>query len=347
MKTRTQTADLLKGIAALLMIQVHIIELFATTDIFSSKTGKLLLFLGGPPVAPVFLFFMGYFIAISNKTTTQLVFRGFKIIALGLALNIALNLNLLISVSRGKLNMDILPYIFGVDILPHAGLCIIIIALLKRISDKNILLPIIFTIAAAALGDMFLNYIPQQTFLTYFLAYFYGDSWWSYFPLFPWLSYSLAGMVFYRITQQYDFSLFYSLKAKTGLGLFFCLFLVFTIHYAISTASDLQAYYHHGAIFFFWTITFFLFYGFFINEVEVTAGTNILFRYLKWMGKNITAVYVIQWILIGNTATEIYKTVSSPLWLSFYFIAVLAASGFICFLWLKAKEAITQKTTPA
>lgn len=33
MKSRTQIADLLKGIAVLLMIQVHVIELFATIEI--------------------------------------------------------------------------------------------------------------------------------------------------------------------------------------------------------------------------------------------------------------------------------------------------------------------------
>ncbi len=54
MPTRTQTFDLLKGVAVLLMIQVHIIELFADNVISTSQVGKVLMYLGGAPVAPVF-----------------------------------------------------------------------------------------------------------------------------------------------------------------------------------------------------------------------------------------------------------------------------------------------------
>ena len=64
--SRIKTADLLKGIAAILMIQVHIIELFATNDISESTAGKFLLFLGGPAVAPVFIILLGYFIVESK-----------------------------------------------------------------------------------------------------------------------------------------------------------------------------------------------------------------------------------------------------------------------------------------
>jgi uncharacterized membrane protein YhdT len=56
------------------------------------------------------------------------------------------------------------------------------------------------------------------------------------------------------------------------------------------------------------------------------------------VGKNITVVYIIQWIIIGNITTEIYKTVSNPLYLLTSFIAVLFFSSGICYLWIKLKE---------
>ena len=65
---RNQTADLLKGLAVIFMIQVHLIELFARQDIFSSNIGSVLLFFGGPPAAPIFMAVMGYYIAQSKKT---------------------------------------------------------------------------------------------------------------------------------------------------------------------------------------------------------------------------------------------------------------------------------------
>src|ERR1035437_8992996 len=139
MMPRTQTADLLKGIAVLLMIQVHIIELFASEGIYNSSIGKVLLFLGGPPVAPVFMLIFGYFIAASKKTSGQLIVRGLKIIGLGMLLNFALNSNLIISVSKGLLKIDLLPYIFGVDILQFAGISIIIIAIFKKAIGKSVI----------------------------------------------------------------------------------------------------------------------------------------------------------------------------------------------------------------
>ena len=105
MERRTQTADVLKGIAVLLMIQVHIVELFATESFYQSSTGKILMFLGGPPVAPVFMAILGYFLLSVNKTSIQLVVRGIKIFILGMLLNLALNFNLFIKVNSGKLSI--------------------------------------------------------------------------------------------------------------------------------------------------------------------------------------------------------------------------------------------------
>jgi hypothetical protein len=343
MVNRTPTADLLKGIAALLMIQVHIIELFATHDIFKSNLGQLLLFLGGPPVAPVFMIIFGYFIAGSKKSTFQLVLRGAKIITLGILLNLALNFNLILSVNKGLLEIDILPYIFGVDILSLAGLSIITIAILKKALDKGFVLIIPFIIISAFLGNFLLEYTTEQPFSKYVLSLFYGASWWSYFPLFPWLAYSLTGILFYKIQQNYDLNLLNNPKIKIILGASFLLFLTLTIQYAITISSNLPTYYHHGLIFFLWVISFLFFYSFFINEIDKVFGATILFVYLKWLGKNITIVYIIQWIIIGNIATEIYKTVSDPLYLLLWFASVLLISSGICYSWIKIKEILTKQ----
>jgi len=342
---RTQTADLLKGLAALLMIQVHIIELFATPDIYNSSLGKIALFLGGPPVAPLFIVVFGYFIADSKKTAIQLIIRGLKIILLGLFLNIALNFNLIISVNKGILDINIWPYIFGVDILPLAGLSIIIIiAILKKAIDRSIILLILFIVISACLGTFLLNYPTEQPHLKYVSSLFYGTSWWSYFPLFPWLSYSLAGIAFYKLQHLLDLTVLNKPIIKIMLGILFLLFLIFTIQYSIAVSSDLPAYYHHGLIFFLWVISFLSLYSFFINEIEKMLGTSIVFRYIKWLGKNITVIYVIQWIIIGNITTEIYKTVAYKPYLLFSFIAIVFVSSSICYFWIKIKRIIKSST---
>ena len=188
MTIRTQTPDLLKGIAVLLMMQVHIIELFATPEISNSIIGKFLLFLGGPLVAPIFAFFLGYFLIESAKSTKQLVIRGVQLFILGMCLNVLLNLNLIISANRGVLKIDIWPYIFGVDILQFAGLTTILLTVVRNIIKKSIYVSLFGVLLCAFFGNYLLCFISTSVSLKYVSAFFYGSTTWSYFPLFPWLS---------------------------------------------------------------------------------------------------------------------------------------------------------------
>lgn len=344
MTTRTQTADLLKGIAVILMIQVHIIELFASAGIYNSIIGKILLFLGGTPVAPVFMLIFGYFIAASKKSSLQLIIRGLKIIALGMFLNIAMNLNLIISVNKGSIQTDLLPYIFGVDILQFAGIAIIIIAILKKAIEKKLFFVLLCILISTFIGNLLSNFSPETKTMQYVLSFFYGCSKWSYFPLFPWLAYPLSGIAFYQIQKQYGLNdihkfvsnIFKKPEAlrffKQMMGVVFFLFLLLTGRYAISIASNLLLYYHHEFVFFLWTLIFLALYGFIMNEINQLTGEFILLKYIKWLGKNVTIIYILQWILIGNTATEIYKTINSPLHLAIYFFAVLGIASGVSYL---------------
>lgn len=338
MTARAQALDLLKGIAVVFMIQVHIIELIATPNISASFIGKGLLFLGGPPVAPVFSLILGYFIAASKRTTKQLVARGLKVFFLGMTLNVALNLNLIISVYKGIFQIDLLPYIFGVDVLQFAGIAIIVSALLKKYIERSLTSLIILVYATVILSDLLTNYIPENLILKYISGFVYGSNSWSYFPLFPWLAYPLVGFLFYRVKQDLNISLLNTLKTKVVFSVLFVAFLVITISYAVSVSSDLQAYYHHGSVFFCWVIVFLTGYGFFIHELERSISSNFLLKYFKWLGRNVTLIYVIQWVIIGNVATEVYKTISSPLYIVMTVVIVLIAASAIGYLSLLIKN---------
>jgi hypothetical protein len=335
---RAHSIDLLKGIAVLLMIQVHVMELFASEVISTSVTGKLSLFLGGAPVAPLFMIIFGYFIAKSNKSTTELLVRAIQIFVLGMALNIALNLNLIISVYHGKLAIDILPYIFGVDILQFAGIALVIVVPLKKILDKHYLLPFMLMLVVAFLGKILLDYVPENNLLKYTSAFFFGSTPWSYFPVFPWLAYPLVGMVVYQLQQRYDFGWLLLAKTKIIASVLFLIFSMFTIKYAITVSSDLSLYYHHGLLFFIWTIIFLFFYSLIINELNLRLGETTMFKYIKWLGKNVTLIYVIQWIIIGNIATTIYKTVANPLYIGLSAFGVIAVSSGLAYVVLRVRK---------
>ena len=240
MERRVQIADALKGIAVLLMIQVHIVELFAADDIYNGRCGKLLLFLGGPPVAPVFMIIFGYFVFSTVKTTIQLILRGSSIFILGMLLNLALNFNLIVSVYQEKLQVDIWPYVFGVDILQFAGLSIIIIALLKHLLQKYIWFTLVIIFISVCLGKLLLHDVPENNTLLFLSAYFYGSTHWSYFPLFPWLAYPMTGIVLYQLQQRNYVRFLNLLKIKMIIGSVLLLLLALTIKYGISVSSNLE-----------------------------------------------------------------------------------------------------------
>ncbi|MBI3521326.1 MAG: DUF1624 domain-containing protein [Bacteroidetes bacterium] len=337
MSARTLTADVLKGIAVLLMIQVHLVELFASPDIFVSHTGKLLLFLGGPPVAPVFMILFGYFMFSSDKSTGQLMWRGLKILALGMLLNLALNAHLLWAVYKGAVQVDVWSYVFGVDILPFAGLGLLVIAPLQKVMQQHPVVVLFMILVAIFTGHYLMNYLPENNVLKYLSAFIYGSTEWSYFPLLPWIAYPLSGIALYQLQRRYDFSFFYLPKTRLLFGITFFLFFVFTFQYAVSVSSDLLMYYHHGALFFLWVLLFVVFYALLIDEFYQRTGETWVSRYLSWLGRNLTFVYVVQWIIIGNIATGIYKTVSSPLYLACWFAGItIVTSGLVyLLLWVK------------
>lgn len=340
MLTRTQTADVLKGIAILLMIQVHLLELFVVNDIYDSAAGRILLFFGGPPVAPIFMTVFGYFVFASHKTTTELVFRGLKIFALGMLLNVTLNFNLLIKVSQGELLLDIWPYVFGVDVLQFAGLSLILVALFKNFIQKHVFIVLVIIPIIVFLGENVFTYIPDSTFLKYFSSFLYGSTSWSYFPLFPWLAYPLSGIALYQLHQRFDFKFFYLPRTKLLFGSVFLVFILFTVKYSITISSNLPIYYHHGLLFFIWVILFCLFYALLTHELNNWIGETLVFKYVKWLGKHVTLIYVIQWLLIGNIATEIYKTVSNPIYFLAWFLGITILSSGLTYLVLKINNSL-------
>jgi hypothetical protein len=320
------------------MIQVHILELFASPDISESSLGKCLLFLGGPPVAPIFMLIFGYFIARSKKTSGELIVRGLKIFGLGMLLNLALNFNLILSVLNGKLQLSIWPYVFGVDILHFAGLALIFIGVFRKMIEKRMIISFSTIILIVVAGHLLSKFSPENTSLKFIASYFYGCSEWSYFPLLPWLAYPLAGMIFYRLSNKNELSILQKPAIKISAGLVFLAVIALTITFAIGISSNLPAYYHHGILFFMWTIFFAAGYCLFANELDKLTGNSFVLKYIKWLGKNVTLIYFIQWIIIGNIATEIYRTVSERSNLLVYFVLILTASSLIALLIVKLSE---------
>ena len=319
--------DTLKGVAVILMVQVHLMELFANELTYNSMIGKISLFLGGPPAAPVFMAVMGYFLAYSDKHLSKSLWRGTKLILLGLILNIGMNFNLLIKTLQGNLDINPWQYVFGVDILFLAGLSIILISLLKLVFNEKLLLWLLAILFFGGINRFLPVYSGENQLLKYALPYFSGFSPWSYFPVFPWMTYVLIGFTFRLAVKK---NLLPALSSKTTTYIFAALVLVlaFTFVFGLRISSILEVYYHHNIVFVLWTMAFLAFWLILFGHLDQFFGKSDVFAYLRWVGKNVTVFYVVQWLIIGNIATEIYRT-QPLLQLILWFAAIMLVTSAI------------------
>ena len=318
---RAGTADLLKGVAALLMIQVHVLELFIQPAFRESTAGKLGMMLGGPPVALVFLVVMGWFLSKSPKSAGQLSFQALKFWGLGLALNIGLNANLLIHVSRKEIEvLNPLHYLLGVDILLLAGLSFLLVALWKLVTGR------IPTSTEAFIGWLatgflapHLNQLFDSTQIPYVAALFGGNFSWSYFPVFPWFGYVLLGIYARGFENASWFRHPFFIVGLT-------IVLIPGAKMAVTISSDLKQYYHHGFSFYIWTSTFLFAWTVIAQRINKFTGHFAPVKYLKWLGKHITLFYIVQWLVIGNLGTEFYQQFPASSWIPIS-VAVAAFSS--------------------
>lgn len=334
---RLGTADLLKGIAVILMIQVHITELFARPELRDNLFGKISLFLGGIPAAPVFMVVMGYF-AIQSKNNLKSTLRGLKIILLAFLLNLGMNAHLLYKIHQHIMLLDPLPYIFGADILFLAGFSIIFIANAKYLVGEKLWFWSIITLFVALAGLFLPEYSGETESLYYVQAFFWGKLSWSYFPVIPWMVYPLIGGILSLTEKKFPEFVSGLIKSKF---LFPAVALISLagIPYGFGISTDLQSYYHHGPLFIVWACLFLAFWVMLFMKIYNFFRDNRITHFIEWVGKNVTAFYVFQWLLIGNIATEIYQS-QPKLLLIVWFILMLAMSSIFVLGWIWLKKSI-------
>jgi uncharacterized membrane protein len=299
--SRHRVADLLKGTAVVLMIQVHVLQLLVRQDVMESATGRILLFLGGPPVAPVFLAVMGFYAISASASWAAFLLRGCRLLALGLLLNLGLNAHLLLRIYSGEIALDPWRYVFGVDVLFAAGLSMMVIAVLRPVLAQRGALWLALAGLVALVTPEVDAALPRTDGWRWLTAYLGDAAPWSYFPLFPWLAYVLAGAAAGCWRQRLTVSRAHvALLCSIGAVILWA-----TGDMAFEVATDLPRYYHHGAGFFCWTVAFMAVW---------TGGHRIVAPWVDgsgvwvWLGRHVTLSYVIQWLLIGNIATAIYRS---------------------------------------
>ncbi len=323
---RSRTADFLKGVALMAMVQVVLTEFFATQNLLNSILGKASLFLGGAPAAPVFLTIMGYYLAHNKKPFFTLIARGMKLISLGFLVNIGRSAPQLYDILTGVSNGNPLPYIFGVDILILAGLSVIAMALVIRIFNGHVLLYL-----GLILIFLFLQYIipPVEKYYptSYSLPYFYGKYEGAYFPFIPWFAYVLAGYTFYQFKHFFVADGFkHSTKVQILLIIVSGLFLLLSLPFGFNVTIRPMLFAHHGLLFFLFCVNF-LFWWLLSAHSIIKRVNNFITRYLEWIGKNVTVFYIFFMIVAGNLSA--WQKKGDLLWLFVVFAGLMSITSLL------------------
>ncbi len=332
---RNPVPDFLKGIAVLLMIQVHVAEILLKPQFYSDWIGQVALFLGGLPAAPIFMVIMGYYLGKSKSQGWKFIVRSAYLFGGGVLLNIGLNFSLLITQWVEPIPFEgysAWNYIFGVDILLFAGLATLIIGFLKKLVLPKPYAWMALAVAVVVVSQLMPIWFSTQAREGYVMAFVSGSSFWSYFPLFPWLAYPLTGIAFALFEEQYKI---YPSFVRNAAGTFALLYFAWQFASAFAVSIDLHTYYHHGLEFYLWALAGMALWALAVKWLLGHLAQNLLLKQVCRIGKRVTIIYVIQWLLIGNLATLGWYKTLSPIQYLVWSVLLIIASSVLGWLWLQ------------
>ena len=301
-KSRIEAYDILRGLAVLLMILIHIVHEYAGPNVENSVVGYVIEFLGGPPAAPTFMMLMGIFFIYSNKGTFRLsLLRGLNLLLIAFVLNLVRGilpyyiLTQLNGVSPDSLGiyfrMEYL--IFEVDILTFAGISYMIMTILYHFVKKPVVW-LAFAVAIAVGSPLLWRIAVTQLPLQYVTNVFWGDEYLSTFPVFPWLSFPLVGMVIGRLLKErMDHR-----KVINKLGIYSVFFIIaggalmlINVDYFYNAYGKMGV----GAII--GIIGFVFFWQWLITKIYKVIGGKFRTGMLQYLSKNVLYVYFLHWVL--------------------------------------------------
>ncbi len=231
-QSRLAFVDLLRGLALLVMMEVHVFNSFIIPTFKEESWFIILNFVNGL-VAPSFIFISGFaFVLASRKKLED--FRQYKyafwrqigriglIFLVGYAIHLPFYAKTRFLRESTPVQMNAF---YGVDVLQciAAGLLLLFITRLLIKKDKHYE---IFTLASGiawVLISVFMWQIDFRQYFHPFIAGYFNPMHGSLFPLFPWVGFILFGayacQVYLRYKDKNEEEKFFKLAVRTGLVL--------------------------------------------------------------------------------------------------------------------------------
>lgn len=204
-KVRYVSADLLRGLVIIIMIEVHVFNAFLLPELRQAGWFSILNYINGL-VAPSFLFVSGFAFQVSSgskldemrklgKAFWKKIGRILQIIVIGYALHLPVY-----SFSKiiNKATPEQLASFFAVDVLQCIGFGLLLLFLTRLLikSDKAYYYFLITSLVVVTLISPVLWKIDFNQYIHPLIGNYFNRLNGSLFPIFPWLNFLLAGAIF-------------------------------------------------------------------------------------------------------------------------------------------------------
>ena len=336
--SRQLELDLAKGLAILFMVWVHVNESYQIPLYEGGAYNRFIEFIGSPPAAPVFMFLLGAGIIYSKKSTPKyLLKRGIFMIILAYALNffrdfIPFSL-LAIKESDPSYNVDAVTNLFGIDILPFAGLSFIFFSIIKKLKIQVSKLPLIYLILATL--NLFLRDKSAGSYAAdAFFGLFWGTNEFSWFPFLSWIFYPILGYIFAHIlihTEDkralYKTCGIYSFIALIPLTIYAY---INNVHFGAFGELYQETYYHHDIMGNIIMGTFTIFWLSVIFLISLHINEKVLALFSRW-SKNVNLIYCTHWIVLGYSMLIFELETLGPVQIFIIAVIIFIISDFISF----------------
>lgn len=300
---RIKSLDLARGFTVLFIAPIHTVMLYSKGEVYTTALGYFLTFIAEGPGAQLFMVLMGMYIAFKPVVdSNEVLKRSVLIVIAGYALNvfkfvIPLCLGWIPEAMQQDLmiqdNFDgMLQLFFLGDILHFAAIALLVTHWLRRKQHyANNALALGATVVI--ISPFFWDAHSNNGTINYILQLIGGPPPHVFFPLLPWLFYPLLGLVIGDAFKR-NHGTVYPQLLKWGIG--WVLFGVIA-HYIAGEHFNTSFYRtyswdtigHAGivlAILWLW------------EQLHKYIMPNSFFNLLIYYSKNITQVYISQWILI-------------------------------------------------
>ncbi|MBN8878055.1 MAG: DUF1624 domain-containing protein [Sphingobacteriales bacterium] len=301
---RIQSLDLARGFTVLIMPTIHVVMLYSNPEVQQSLLGNILAFIAEGPGAQLFMLMMGIGIVFSKRNNNRYIIqRALYLLITAYALNafkfnIPLWLgwlpeNLLQELQGTGIQPTATFFLFIGDILHFAAIAFPLTCLVAK-STHYPFLAVILVIAVTLLAPFVWDKQTGIPVIDHLIILFNGHPPQTFFPVFPWLAYPLMGITIGFLLKHYPVKSILKKAGWIGLGVMIitCLFPPTPMQ------QDWLPFYRTAPADTFFHLGFVCTWIAVAHWISRKVKGNIFFDLLTFCSKHITAIYLIQWILI-------------------------------------------------